>query len=245
MKIHGILLLSVSIGLLSACAGSPSYRLADPGVPAYNQSYVVHGKRYHVLETGDGYVRRGIASWYGPKFHGRPTSTGKRYNMYALTAASRDLPLPSRVKVTNLQNGREVVVMVNDRGPFVRNRIIDLSYAAAKQLGMIQKGTALVEVRVIETGERARAQINGSKPEPNPRYFLQAGAFAILANAERLKQQLLKQTRAPVEIVTAAANTGSKLYRVRLGPFSDRGKMDAAAEHLRTGGIDGLRVISD
>ncbi len=245
MKVRRLLLLAVFMGLLSACTGSPPLQVANSSVPAYNQSYVVHGKRYHVLETASGYARRGIASWYGPKFHGRPTSTGERYNMYALTAASRDLPLPSRVKVTNLQNGREVVVMVNDRGPFVHNRIIDLSYAAAKRLGMIQKGTALVEVRMIETGKRLRAQIDHSKSEPHPRYFLQAGAFASLANAERLKQQLLKQTRAPVEIVAGVANTGSKLYRVRLGPFSDRRNMDAAVEHWRIGGIDGLRVISD
>jgi rare lipoprotein A len=113
-------------------------------------SYVVFGKRYHTLKTSSGFVERGIASWYGKKFHGRKTSNGETYDMYTMTAAHKRLPLPTYVEVVNLENGRSVVVRVNDRGPFHENRVIDLSYAAASRIGMLGKGTALVEVRAID-----------------------------------------------------------------------------------------------
>ena len=113
-------------------------------------SYVVNGKRYYTLPSSDGYVKRGIASWYGKKFHGRRTSSWEIYDMYAMTAAHRSLPLPTYVRVRNLDNDREVTVKVNDRGPFHPDRLIDLSYVAAKKLGIIEKGTGLVEVRAID-----------------------------------------------------------------------------------------------
>jgi len=114
------------------------------------ETYVVFGERYHVLDTSDGYVERGIASWYGEPFHGRRTSSGETYDMYRLTAAHKSLPLPTYVQVTNLDNGLQIVVRVNDRGPFHEGRIIDLSYAAAKKIGMIGPGTARVEVRALD-----------------------------------------------------------------------------------------------
>ncbi len=112
--------------------------------------YDVFGKRYYVLSTNIGYVERGVASWYGPGFHKIRTSTGEPYDMYAMTAAHKTLPLPAYVRVTNLQNGHSIVVRVNDRGPFVGNRIIDLSYSAAAKLDMVRNGTAFVEVRSID-----------------------------------------------------------------------------------------------
>jgi rare lipoprotein A len=112
--------------------------------------YDVFGKRYYVLSSGVGYLERGVASWYGPGFHKVRTSSGEPYDMYGMTAAHRTLPLPAYVKVTNLQNGRSVVVRVNDRGPFVGNRIIDLSYTAAAKLDMLRNGTAMVEIRTID-----------------------------------------------------------------------------------------------
>ncbi len=116
-------------------------------------SYVVLGKRYHVMSSSDGFNQRGIASWYGTKFHGRTTSSGETYDMYAMTAAHKSLPLPTYVEVTNLDNGRRTIVKVNDRGPFHQNRIIDLSYAAATKLGILGKGTGLVEIRAIRPGQ--------------------------------------------------------------------------------------------
>jgi rare lipoprotein A len=117
--------------------------------------YDVMGKRYFVLSSSVGYVERGVASWYGPGFHKVRTSTGETYDMYAMTAAHRTLPLPAYVRVTNLQNGRSIVVRLNDRGPFVGNRIIDLSYTAASKLDMLRNGTAMVEVRSIEPGSQS------------------------------------------------------------------------------------------
>ena len=112
--------------------------------------YDVFGKRYYVLSSSTAYVERGVASWYGPGFHKIRTSTGEPYDMYGMTAAHKTLPLPAYVRVTNLQNGRSVVVRVNDRGPFVDNRIIDLTYTAAAKLDMLRNGTAMVEVRAID-----------------------------------------------------------------------------------------------
>jgi rare lipoprotein A len=114
------------------------------------ESYVVFGKRYHTLSSSEGYEAEGVASWYGPKFDRRPTSSGETYDMYAMTAAHKTLPLPTYVRVTNLDNGRTAVVKVNDRGPFYGHRLIDLSYAAARKLGIVATGTAPVDVRAID-----------------------------------------------------------------------------------------------
>lgn len=142
------------------------------GNPAH---YEVYGKRYHVRDSADGYVERGIASWYGTKFHGRRTSSGEPYDMYRMTAAHKTLPLPTYCRVTNLRNGRSVIVRVNDRGPFHANRIIDLSYVAAAKLGIAANGTGLVEVRALDPGapeeepvvREARAE--PANPEPEQR----------------------------------------------------------------------------
>lgn len=173
------LALPLAVLLLAACAGkspprreaadaAPSFRDSAPPVPidianipepvpkhepraryGNHSPYVVFGHRYHVKERAEGYVERGIASWYGTKFHGRLTSTREPYDMFQLTAAHKTLPLPAYARVTNLENGRSTIVRINDRGPFVGNRIIDLSYAAAVKLGMHVQGTAQVEVRVV------------------------------------------------------------------------------------------------
>ena len=118
-------------------------------------SYVVAGKRYYTMPSSRGYSKRGIASWYGTKFHGQRTSSGEPYDLYAMTAAHRTLPLPTYVEVTNLRNNKSVIVKVNDRGPFHKDRLIDLSYAAAAKLGILGYGTGLVQVRAIDTGSMA------------------------------------------------------------------------------------------
>lgn len=130
-------------------------------------SYVVFGRRYFVLDSSQGYVEQGIASWYGTKFHGRRTSSGETYDMYAMTAAHKSLPLPTYARVTNKKNGRSIIVRINDRGPFVKNRIIDLSYAAATKLGIVTTGTGLVEVRAIDprSSDARRAAQRKELPE--------------------------------------------------------------------------------
>jgi rare lipoprotein A len=116
-------------------------------------SYVVFGKRYYVMDSAHGFVQRGTASWYGKKFHGRKTSSGEVYNMHEMTAAHKTLPLPSYVRVVNIENGRSIVVKVNDRGPFIGDRIIDLSFAGATKLGVVEPGTAEVEISVLSSSK--------------------------------------------------------------------------------------------
>ena len=241
-------------GLLAACAAPPvppPRVAASPGSSpirsnaAYNRSYVVHGRRYHVLPACAGYENRGIASWYGPGFNGHRTSTGEVYNMYAMTAASKVLPLPCWVRVTNLRNGRQVVVKVNDRGPFVANRIIDLSYAAARRLGMIGTGTAIVELQAVDPGRPAsnppppRAETQGA---PRPRLYLQVGAFAQHDNARHLATALKDLGFGPVVVSRLPRADKQTLYAVRLGPLVDVSALDAAARKMRSVGIHGFRV---
>ena len=173
------------------------------------ETYTVLGRTYRVMASAEGYRERGIASWYGYKFHGRHTSSRERYDMCAFTAAHKTLPLPTYVRVTNLDNGRSVVVRVNDRGPFHEGRIIDLSYAAATRLDMKQAGTARVEVRVLKTPyDEAMTAAAPSRPSPDNRWqgpvppgadrravadgpqVVQVGAFGDRRNAERLVDQL-------------------------------------------------------
>ncbi len=203
-------------------------------------SYEVHGKRYRVLARADGYVERGIASWYGTKFHGRRTSSGEPYDMFAMTAAHRSLPLPTYVAVTNLENGRRVVLKVNDRGPFRHNRIIDLSYAAAVKLGISEVGTGLVEVRALDPD-------GPPPPVPNAAgapvsLYLQVGAFAARANALRLAASLEQRVNVPVRLSTTVSG-GRTLHRVRLGPLADVEGADALGEQLAELTGDTPRVV--
>ena len=179
-------------------------------------AYEVFGQTYHVAKTSAGYDQKGIASWYGTKFNGHSTSSGEPYDMYAMTAAHKTLPLPTYVKVVNLNNGKEVVVKVNDRGPFHTGRIIDLSYAAAKKLGMLNHGTAPVEVIALTT---PKAIVDTSK-KMGQGIYLQAGAFHNKENAERMGRQLATLIQSPVNI-NAVKSHGKSLYRVQIGPLTN------------------------
>jgi len=141
-KLCLLAIVAISTVLLSSCANLSTS-------PTSTQTYRVHGVTYHVLASSHDYDEEGYASWYGKAFQHRHTTSGERYNMYAMTAAHKTLPLSTYVQVTNLSNGRKVIVRVNDRGPFVSNRLIDLSYAAAKELGMVYKGTTPVDVKSV------------------------------------------------------------------------------------------------
>lgn len=232
-------------------APSGNYRDAEPrfeprsrlGNPPY---YVVNGRRYVVLNSAHGFQERGIASWYGPDFHGKKASNGDDYDMHSMTAAHKTLPLPSYVRVTNLENGRSAIVRVNDRGPFVDNRIIDLSFAAATRLGVVQKGTAPVEIAVVEPGE-AGVQVADPGPRPvmgKPRMYLQAGAFAQRENAERMRQRLLLAQMGPVDIRVEPIGT-RPMHKVWVGPFSEVADLDAASARLHGIGIDDARPTID
>ena len=221
--------------------------------------YDVFGKRYYVLSSSVGYWERGVASWYGPGFHKVQTSTGESYDMYAMTAAHKTLPLPAYVRVTNLQNGRSVIVRVNDRGPFVGNRIIDLSYAAAVKLDMLRNGTAMVEVRTIDpsappAGLTASSAAEAAAPGApaagvaaaaiSPVLFVQAGAFADPANAERLAEKLRGGSYGKV-FVQDDRIAGRRMYRVRIGPVPDVAGFDRVVAALERAGINDAHLALD
>jgi len=197
--------------------------------------YGVGGRRYAVLQTAAGYVEQGVASWYGPDFHGGRTATGETYDMNAMTGAHPTLPLPTWVRVTNLENGRSVVVRLNDRGPFAKDRIIDLSRAAAEQLDIVRKGTARVEVRSLAAGDTA------PPPAAMPAYYAQAGAFGSRDNAEALATRLREAGIAGVT-VTESTVDGRPVFRVRAGPASSFAEFDALAERMRLAGVDSVRL---
>jgi len=214
-------------------------------------SYVVYGVRYRVMKNSKGYLQRGIASWYGNKFHGRRTSSGEAYDMYAMTAAHKSLPLPTYVQVTNLDNGRQVVVKVNDRGPFVKNRIIDLSYTAAKKLGITATGTGLVEVRAINTdhppAQKPRTTTSKTVTAALPsdlNMYLQVGAFANRINAEQLQITLQKLLSARVSIERMIQNQ-LPLFRVRVGPVASVSELDRMTDLLGQQGINSPRIVID
>jgi rare lipoprotein A len=211
-------------------------------------SYVVFGKRYHTLPSSKGYRERGLASWYGTKFHGKRTSSGEPYDLYAMTAAHKTLPLPTYVEVTNLDNGRSVIVKVNDRGPFHGGRIIDLSYTAASKLGILDKGTGRVEVRAIDPRTPDQAPANTpvlvQKDIPaettDSQLFLQVGAFQDRNNAERMRNNIQAQNLGAVRIVEAGTEQGT-FYKVQVGPLSDAGEADRVAQALQPLGISAAR----
>lgn len=205
--------------------------------PANQKPYTVFGKTYYPLPSSEGFVQRGIASWYGKKFHGRRTANGEIYDMYAMTAAHTRLPLPTYVRVRNLANGRSIIVRVNDRGPFSGKRVIDLSYAAARKLDFVMQGTAQVEITAISN------QANSSQPLPeNKHIFLQIAAFYNQANAQKTYRELQHKTSQPLHIQTAQTHQGM-LYRVQIGPFASINGAEEAVQKLQQKGIQGTQIL--
>jgi rare lipoprotein A len=184
--------------------------------------YKVDGRNYEVMKSSTGYKTRGIASWYGTKFHKQRTSSGEPYDMYVMTAAHKTLPLPTYVRVKNLDNGKTAVVKVNDRGPFHADRVIDLSYAAALKLGVFPKGTARVEIETL------------MGPSGAAHYYLQAGAFTSESLAKNLKEKLMHITTSPVFIEHYKQH-----YVVKVGPFSTKGMSDSLKSKLAKNGVTG------
>ncbi len=206
----------------------------DPILSAGNFSpYTVNGETYTVLPGHSGYKERGIASWYGAKFDGHATSNGEIFDLYKATAAHKTLPIPSYATVTNLVNGRKVVVRINDRGPFHADRLIDLSYAAAVKLGFAHEGTAEVEVAVIDIAgvDDRRGTL------PGQYRFLQMGAFGSQASALRLQGEL--QALLPEPVVVSEVETGGGfLYRVRVGPVDDPAQLQQMQLLLKESGYN-------
>ena len=215
------------------------------------QTYDVFGVRYKVMQTSYGYKERGVASWYGKKFHGRMTSSQEPYNMYAMTAAHKTLPLPTYVRVRNLKNNKSVVVRVNDRGPFVDNRIIDLSYSAAIKLDMIGSGTSLVEVTALSY-DKPPATVNqdvptrkvtAGPPQEND-VFVQVGAFGDIANAKR-RFKLLLDSGISNAFVHRDEDGTPALYRIRIGPLGGANDYDRLVSKLSDIGISESHLVTN
>ena len=244
----------------------PKYEpLARYGNPP---SYSVLGQKYGLLTSRAGYVERGTASWYGTKFHGKLTSNREPYDMYSFTAAHKTLPIPTYARVTNLANQKSIIVRINDRGPFVGDRIIDLSYVAALKLGMQQQGTALVEVATITPGEAAMAPLLASNApvlnDGSLRYtpgastgpitpsstqlqisgnsqlvLLQCGAFGDFSNANALKVALLEAGFSDARVISGQ----DRLNRVVLGPLNGKADADSISQKLKASGFAAPKVI--
>jgi len=229
-------------------------RLEPIRIGGPNKPYEVLGERYEPLAGDVAYAERGLASWYGRKFHGRPTASGEVYNMYAMTAAHATLPIPSYARVRNPANGREVIVRINDRGPFHKGRIIDLSYTAALKLDVL-RGVAPVEVRRITYAEIRAGLATPAPTEPAPVYvpaapsgsperettpgaasvyWLQFGAFSKLDGAEALRQRVAEADLTLLPLLTIVREAG--LHRLRAGPFPSADEARATAARLREGG---------
>jgi rare lipoprotein A len=263
--------------VLAACSGSPSQpqssaqAIVNPergsrGNPPF---YEVFGQRYYVLDSSEGFRETGVASWYGRDFHGKPTSSGEIYDMRGLTAAHKTLPIPTWVEVTNLSNGRSVIVRVNDRGPFVDDRIIDLSQRAAEQLDMIRAGTARVQVRALGAPAAAPPMLAASNPEPQTArsrgfsiiseaqadtvgagdrafrpLYVQVGAFADRSNAARLVDRL-KDEGFRDSFVLTSGQGNERLHRVRIGPIADSREFDRIRADLQSVGVYDSRLVQD
>jgi len=239
--------------LLSACgAPAPKYRVtvdktpSRPDLHPTQRAYEVNGQRYQPIPSAEGFVQEGVASWYGKDFHGRKTSNGETYDMYAMTAAHKTLPMNVHLKVTNLSNNRSTVVRVNDRGPFVKSRIIDLSYSAAKELGVVGPGTAPVRIEAL--GYRSEASSGGvagyrqlDSYDIGP-YMIQVGAFTVRENAYRLADKL--KPVYGVAAVTEGWVNGQKFYRVRVGLFKTLALADQAQLRIEGDGYVNSFVVA-
>lgn len=213
----------------------------EPPSRGGNRNYTVRGQHYQVLKSSKGFSETGVASYYGEKFHGHLTSNGEIYNMYAMSAAHKHLPLPSYVKVTNLDNNKSVVVRVNDRGPFHQGRVIDLSFSAAYKLDMLKHGTARVRVDIIEKPSEKSTVANTQAPAkkeiviaPTPEtntYIIQVVATKNEERATALATALSSLYQMP-----AQANEKNGIFRVQLGPIAKPVEVDEIINALKSSG---------
>jgi len=246
-------ILLVSVLLLTACgAPKPTYRVkvfdtpSRPNLPPTQKPYAVNGQHYQPIPDAAGFNEEGVASWYGKDFHGRKTSNGETYDMYAMTAAHKTLPMNVHLKVTNLSNGETAVVRINDRGPFVRSRIIDLSYSAAKQLGVVGPGTAPVRIEALGYQDSAKAGAVASYRQPDSYdvgpFMIQIGAFTVRDNAYRLTEKMKKQY-GDSAVVEAWVN-GQKFYRVRVGLYDNMALAAQALLDIEANGFPSSFIVA-
>ncbi|MCK5041733.1 MAG: septal ring lytic transglycosylase RlpA family protein [Sphingomonadales bacterium] len=216
--------------------------------PKIGRPYQIAG-RWYTPKVEPNYTEVGFASWYGPQFHGKDTANGEVFDMNQLTAAHRTLPLPSYVRVTNLSNGRSVVLRVNDRGPFANERILDVSRRGAQMLGFEQKGVQRVRVEVVDPSGRSRAENRTDEPERSVQvaaameYFVQVASFNNRQSANRLLNEI--DDVVDNSYVESASVRGDVVYRVRVGPFSAERTANRALTRIKRQGHGSARVFSN
>jgi len=233
-------------GLLASCS---LFRREAPPAPRKGvRPYKVFGKTYQPLASARGFTQTGLASWYGEPYHGRKTANGETYNMYAMTAAHKTLPLGVVVEVVHLENGRRATVRINDRGPFVRGRIIDLSYEAAKRIGMVRSGVARVRIAVVDAGRTTRkAPARSSGPSspavrlPGP-FSVQVGSFTRWENAHRMREKVYRRFRGVR--IDVHSDGVEKFYRVRVGRYTSMGLARSALATLEAAGYRDAFVVA-
>ncbi len=239
LKYLVILLIITALGMVAACSPrkvyppSPPPKIEEPREETVqpeqpraeldkDRKYTVLGQTYTPLSTSDGFEEEGIASWYGPKFHGKKTASGEVYNMYELTAAHRLLPMHTKVEVTNLENDKSIKLRINDRGPFVDDRVIDLSLAAARELDMIGPGTAPVQVRAV--GSAPREELPGI-------FYVQVGSYTTRENAENKKARVQEMGYSQTRLQSTESD-GRTVWRVQAGRFESVGEAEKARDSL-------------
>ncbi|MCB9481200.1 MAG: septal ring lytic transglycosylase RlpA family protein [Desulfobacteraceae bacterium] len=228
MKTEFYFIFILVIAVLSSCSSKPEKSYEEKGT---GSSYYVYGKKYTTITSSKGFYQSGTASWYGKKFHGRKTANGETYNMHQMTCAHKTLPFNTELEVENLINNKKIIVRVNDRGPFVKGRIIDLSYKAAKELGIDISGTAPVTIKSLHKG-------NFDKGD----FSVQTGSFANHDNALNLKKELLKQFSHV--FITSAEINGQTFYRVRAGKFKSLEQAQVNEEKLRNNGFPNAFAVA-
>jgi len=238
------------LAVLAGC-GAPGYRVRvlespDATLKGTQRPYEVNGERFDPLRDATGFTEEGIASWYGADFHGRKTSNGEIYDMHAATAAHKTLPMNVYVRVTNLANGRQSVVRINDRGPFVKGRVVDLSYAVASQLGVVGPGTAPVRLEALGYGELGpTGEIVAYRPPASYQvgpFTIQVGAFTVAQNAQRLADEL-RRTYGDASVVEGWV-AGQKFHRVRVGLYPAMAAAESAAAQFEAKGFRNSFVVA-
>ncbi len=239
------------VGFLTGCGKSsvetqPEVQRSK-SAPGHTRPYQIDGKYYYPMADASGFYQKGIASWYGKDFHGRKTSNGEVYNMYAMTAAHKTLPMNTWVRVTNLENKKEIVVRINDRGPFVDRRIIDLSYTGASKLGIVGPGTA--RVKIVALGRASKTETSSIPKTFTPvDYFkgdftVQVGAFMEKSNAESFRTRLA--SRYDNAHITTYSDSRGEFFRVRVGRFTDLRDAERFTQDLEIEGSESAFVVAE
>lgn len=226
------------VSILGCASSPPPYSYS--GKKGTQKPYRIDGKWYTPVESSYGFEETGLASWYGRDFHGKKTSNGERYDMYAMTAAHKTLPMNTYVKVTRLDDGRETIVRINDRGPFVKGRVIDLSFTAAKDIGIDKDGTA--RVRLTALGSRNGQNLIQSNYDSG-NFLIQVGAFTVRDNALRLKDQLAMKYRGAS--VSEFEKDSKTFFRVRIGPINSLSETKRLLKNVSSEGFDSSFIVRD